>query len=140
MIVKSFNCRYTQLQTSRKEYERINLMVEEKVQEAQLYQKELNSLKEEKENKKKSIQQNELEIRKLLHKKDKSERDAKESAKQLLTLERENPWISKEKHSFGACNSDFDFASKDMSSCSQRLNEVKEEQVIEIDSSRLIFF
>lgn len=91
--------------------------------------KEIKELQREKDGYLKTAQAKGLDARKLAHKLKEWEKEAKESAKIVSTLLKQNPWIEKEKQFFGQEGSDFDFRGKDATQCAKRHKELKTEQV-----------
>lgn len=78
----------------------------------------------------KSSQHHQLEVRKATHKLQQWEKDIKESQKLIQSYLKEYSWINKEKQYFGQVNTDFDFQARDMKQTRQKVQELKEEQVL----------
>lgn len=91
--------------------------------------KEVKALKANREKLLKESQNAALEARKLTHKVKQWDKETADAAKALQALLKVHPWIEKEKSFFGKEGSDFDFAAKDMETCTARLKEVKADQV-----------
>lgn len=90
--------------------------------------REVKELEREKESLSKEAQHASLEARKLTHKLQKWEKDARDLVQLVSSLEKQHPWISREKAFFGQEGSDFDFRSRDRDQCVRRHRELKAEQ------------
>ena len=99
-----------------------------KNQEMARCSREIKELEREKESLAKEAQHASLEARKLTHKLQKWEKDARDLVQLVASLERQHPWIAREKAFFGQEGSDFDFRGRDRDQCARRHRELKAEQ------------
>jgi structural maintenance of chromosome 2 len=90
--------------------------------------REVKELERERESLSKEAQHASLEARKLTHKLQKWEKDARDLVQLVSSLEKQHPWISREKAFFGQEGSDFDFRGRDRDQCVRRHRELKVEQ------------
>jgi len=82
---------------------------------------ELKKLKMQKEEK-------DLEQKKISHKVQQLQKDDKEAGTVLLRLEKQHPWIEKEKHFFGKTGTDFDFEANSYPDNKTRLDQLNTQQ------------
>ena len=69
-----------------------------------------------------------VERKKIEHKAQRFEKDKAIAQQKVEELEEEHSWIAKEKKFFGRANTDFDFSTRDVNACQQRLVSIRDEQ------------
>jgi structural maintenance of chromosome 2 len=77
---------------------------------------------------KKHREERELEQRRLNHKMQQLEKDDKESSMVVARMEKQYPWIEKEKGFFGKAGTDFDFKANNYQENKTRLDEINHQQ------------
>lgn len=87
---------------------------------------ELRSLEEAKSSKSKRITEESLEIQKLGHALEKSQKDKTAAAQLVASLENEHDWIADEKDSFGKPNTPYDFKGQNIAEAKASLKNVTE--------------
>ncbi|KAL8626236.1 hypothetical protein Q9189_008081, partial [Teloschistes chrysophthalmus] len=92
------------------------------------YDEELKSLEETFHSKSSRITEESLEMQKLAHSLDKSQKEQSAAAASLKQLESEHDWIADERDSFGRANTAYDFQARriDMAECRASLRNVTE--------------
>ncbi|KAL8639623.1 MAG: hypothetical protein Q9228_003357, partial [Teloschistes exilis] len=92
------------------------------------YDEELKSLEETTRSKSSRITEESLEMQKLTHSLEKSQKEQSAAATSLKQLESEHDWIADERDSFGRANTSYDFQGQriDMAECRASLRNVTE--------------
>mmetsp|Transcript_33990 Transcript_33990/g.79502 ORF Transcript_33990/g.79502 Transcript_33990/m.79502 type:complete len:1210 (-) Transcript_33990:177-3806(-) len=73
-------------------------------------------------------EEKELEQKRITHKIQQVQKDDKEVHVVVARLEKENPWLEKEKHLFGKKGTDFDFQANNPDEAKGRLNDMESQQ------------
>ena len=87
---------------------------------------ELLSLEDASRSKTQRITEDGLEIQRLSHQIEKSQKDANSSASLLREMEKEHPWILEAKDSFAKPNTPYDFTNRNIPECKSQLRTVTE--------------
>jgi len=69
-----------------------------------------------------------MERKKIEHKVQRFEKDKMQASEKVEQLAQDNSWIAKEKKFFGRANTDYDFSTRDVSACQQRLVSLVDDQ------------
>merc|ERR1719401_2432770 len=73
-------------------------------------------------------EEKELEQKRVRHKIEQLQKDDKEAGNVVLRMEREHPWIEKDKNIFGKKGTDFDFEANDYGENKKRCDELEKQQ------------
>merc|ERR1719401_2378960 len=73
-------------------------------------------------------EEKELEQKRVRHKMEQLQKDDKEAGNVVLRMEKEHPWIEKEKNFFGKKGTDFDFEANNYGENKKRLDELEKQQ------------
>jgi structural maintenance of chromosome 2 len=73
-------------------------------------------------------EEKELEQKRMTHKMEQLQKDDKEAGNVLVRMEKEHPWIEKEKNFFGKKGTDFDFEANSYPENKKRLDELEKQQ------------
>merc|ERR1712127_1154459 len=73
-------------------------------------------------------EEKDLEQKKVTHKIQQLQKDDKEAGAVVLRLEKQHPWIEKEKHFFGKAGTDFDFEANSYPESKARLDDLNGQQ------------
>ncbi|EFA76279.1 structural maintenance of chromosome protein [Heterostelium album PN500] len=68
-----------------------------------------------------------LELKKLEHKLERSQKDGKDAEKRIIDMNNRYKWIKSEKHMFGKPNTEYDFNSTSIKSAKNRYNQLQSE-------------
>ena len=90
------------------------------------FDEELKDLENATRTKSSQITEDGLELQKLSHQIDKSNKDQQSATQLLREMEKEHDWIADEKESFGRTNTPYDFAGKNISECKSSLRNLTE--------------
>ena len=90
------------------------------------FDEELKSLEDASRSKSSRITEESLEMQKLTHQVEKSQKDQQTAGQLLKEMEKEHEWISDEKESFGRANSPYDFKGQNVAECKSSLRNLTE--------------
>ena len=90
------------------------------------FDEELKSLEDASRSKASRITEESLEMQKLTHQIEKSQKDQQNASQHLKEMEKEHDWILDEKESFGRANSPYDFKGQNVAECRSSLRNLTE--------------